>query len=245
MAYHFLHHGAGAKQAEWCFMNVGPNTPLMLDVEPTAGSAPNLGDIADFVAEYRKLGGTVHLLYLPHWYWQELGSPSLKALADADFRLVSSDYVTYSADGPGWEGYGGASPAVWQFSDATRFNGFECDFNAYRGTLAQLKSIARTGHLPADPPPANGKALNPVDNIWASHRYTQADVGWNKAAGAKSYRVVLKQGSKLISTEEVKGNKLTLHNLTEGTKYTVSVLALPAKVSDTISGRARVSFTTK
>ena len=134
--------------------------------------------------------------------------------------------------------------AVWQFSDGTRFNGFKVDFNAYRGTVDELASIVRTGHLPVDPP-VRKVAVNPVENLWAVKRYTQADIGWNKTPGATSYRVITKRGSKTVSTTEVDVNKLTLTNLKEQTKYTVTVLALPAKLTDTMSGRARVSFTTK
>lgn len=243
-AYHFLHHGDAIGQARWCHQHTG-TVPLMLDVEPTVQSSPTLADVATFIAEYRRLGGVIHLVYLPHWYWQQLGSPKLDLFADFGLHLVSSQYTSYADHGPGWSPYGGVTPKVWQYTDAFRFNGHTVDFNAFKGTLAEFKSIARTGKLPAPAPPSH--AVNPVENLWANARYTQADVGWNKAAGATSYRVIVKKGWKTVSTQEVKSdppNKLTLTSLEENTNYTVTVLALPAKLKDSIAGRARVTFRT-
>ena len=83
-AYHFLHAGNGAGQASYAYGRVGSGIPLMIDCEPTynsngtIASAPQISDAVDFINEYRALGGTVYLLYLPHWYWQgNLGQVSL------------------------------------------------------------------------------------------------------------------------------------------------------------------------
>jgi hypothetical protein len=216
----------------------------MLDVEPTTGSAPTVADVATFIAAYRKLGGMLHLIYLPHWYWLQLGSPSLSFLNEADLRIVSSQYQTYTKTGGGWNSYGGATPAIWQYSDSVSFDGFRCDFNAYRGSLVELKSIARTGHLPVDPPVLKN-AVNPVKGLQVEARYTQAGVTWHAAPGAKSYRVILRKGLKKIVTREGTRPEGHFVNLKPGTEYSVTVLALPAKLTDTISGRARGSFTTK
>jgi hypothetical protein len=139
----------------------------MLDCEPSGTSRPSISDAAAFAAAYRKGGGTVHLCYLPHWYWQQLGSPSLKVLADAGLCLVSSAYTLYTdaSTGTGWQKYGGMSPVIWQYTDRLHFNGMDIDFNAFRGThagdqdgasvnaaLGQLKAIATTGKMPAAKP---------------------------------------------------------------------------------------------
>src|SRR5579859_6374493 len=116
-AYHFLHAGNGAAQASYAHRVIGSSVPLMIDFEPacnangTVASAPQVSDAVAFITAYRSLGGVVHLLYLPHWYWQgDLGRASLTPLIDAGMLLVSSDYTAYSDTGPGWAAYGGMTP---------------------------------------------------------------------------------------------------------------------------------------
>ncbi len=161
--YHFLRHGSPTAQANWCYQHAG-KTPLMLDFEPrtSAGSYPTIYDAYKFIDVYRGLGGVTWLLYLPKWYWSNpvsangLGSPSLKPFIDRGMNLVSSQYTTYSDTGPGWEPYGGMTPVIWQYSNSTPFNGYKVDFNAFQGTLDELKSIVLTGK-------------KPVANVWYWH----------------------------------------------------------------------------
>lgn len=246
-AYHFLHQGSGASQAQWCFSHAD-KTPLMLDVEAEGTSNPGVADTTAFVDEYRRLGGLVNLVYLPQWYWSgHIGSPSLAPLVSRNLALVSSAYVPYSDKGSGWASYGGMTPKIWQYTDSVQFGGFSLDFNAFKGsgkpdvmtTLAELKSIVQTGQLPSK------YATNPVQGLRATPRYTQADLSWGKVPGATGYRVVVKEGSKRVSTQVVPGNEWTLHGLHEKTVYTVSVLALPASPLATIAGRAKAAFATK
>jgi GH25 family lysozyme M1 (1,4-beta-N-acetylmuramidase) len=178
MAYHFLHGGATAAQARWCFEG-GPGwggvgkTPLMVDCEPTGSSRPDVSDITGFVSDFRKLGGVVHLVYLPHWYWEQLGSPMLGPLADRNLALWSSAYSSYTDrdSGAGWRGYGGMVPSIWQYTNKLHFGGMDIDFNGFRGThpgdqsgaavsatVDQLAALASTGHLPAHKP-----AVKPPD----------------------------------------------------------------------------------
>lgn len=145
-AYHFLHQGNGAGQASYCHSIIG-STPLMMDVETTDSSKPTITDVCNFVDEHRKLGGVVWGVYLPHWYWQNLGSPSLQPLIDRKLALVSSSYPTagYSDNGPGWASYGGMTPTVWQWTDSKSYSGKSVDFNAYKGTKDQLASLLSGG----------------------------------------------------------------------------------------------------
>ena len=80
--------------------------PPMLDVETETlngvTSNPTVTDVVDFVSQYRALGGIIYLLYLPRWYWVDLGSPSLAPLIELGLLLISSDYTSYSDSGPGW-----------------------------------------------------------------------------------------------------------------------------------------------
>jgi peptidoglycan hydrolase-like protein with peptidoglycan-binding domain len=73
--------------------------------------------------------------------------------------LVSSAYTVYTDDphGVGWLPYGGQYPSIWQYTDHQQFNGQRVDFNAYRGTLDQLKAMVGAGDQPhpaPTPPPA-------------------------------------------------------------------------------------------
>lgn len=150
-AYHFLTAGNGAGQANYAFSKVGKSTPLMLDWETTAGSNPTVQDAKAFVTQYKALGGKVVLLYLPHWYWTNLGSPSLSWFASEGMFLVTSDYMAYTDDGPGWTGYGGMSVKVWQFSSTRHVNGYVVDLNAFKGTKAEFVTLV--SGTPATPPP--------------------------------------------------------------------------------------------
>jgi lysozyme len=195
MAYHFLHQGNGAAQARFAFNVVGKTVPLLLDFEPYTkiSSYPVMGDAQAFVAAYRKLGGTVHFVYMPEWYWQQLDTPSLNPLAALGMQLWSSNYAGYTDDasGIGWQPYGGMSPAVWQYTDSLSFNGVPVDFSAFRGhyaglqndasvslCLAEFKSLATTGaytHTPVVVPPANW-AFGPVRNLVAKGGYTSVAI---------------------------------------------------------------------
>ena len=45
---------------------------------PSASSVADVPMILSFVHQWRQRGGVVHVVYLPHWYWEEhLGSPDL------------------------------------------------------------------------------------------------------------------------------------------------------------------------
>lgn len=162
-AYHFLYENSietVESQAAHAFSVVGKDTGLMVDVEleDNAGgtgrtSAPTLADVILFVEAYRKLGGVCYFVYLPEWYWSGyLGAVSLDPLISLHMLLVSSNFTTYSASGPGWRPYGGMTPTVWQYSETTHFGGVTTDFNAYRSSLADLKSLVTTGALPTPAP---------------------------------------------------------------------------------------------
>lgn len=140
-AYHFLHAGNAAAQAKYCYSIVGPGVAVMIDCEPVGTSKPTVADCVAFATEFRALGGKCVLVYLPHWYWMQLGSPSLLPLKAAGLALISSAYTAYSDAGEGWAAYGGVTPAIWQWTDKQSYSGASVDFNAYKGTPAQLASL--------------------------------------------------------------------------------------------------------
>lgn len=197
MAYHFLHQGNAAAQAAHAFSVVGNTVALMVDWETTTNSNPAVADAEGFIDAYRKLGGVTHLLYLPHWYWQQLGSPALAPFASRSMAIVSSDYTTYTDanSGPGWQPYGGMTPAIWQYTSTLQFNGYRCDFNAFRGTfagkqdppsitgcLSELRALATTGKYTA--PTADGWTYDAPRALVASGGHTSVDLTWQPPAGA-------------------------------------------------------------
>jgi hypothetical protein len=138
--YHWIDTSDLGAQAANAYRVMG-NTPCMWDAEAAGATVPR---IVDLTKRYRALGGNPRLVYLPHWWWQDhLGSPSLQPLADLGLALVSSAYPAagYTETGIGWNGYGGMSPAIWQYTDAQLFNGVRVDFNAFKGTVAQLRAL--------------------------------------------------------------------------------------------------------
>jgi GH25 family lysozyme M1 (1,4-beta-N-acetylmuramidase) len=147
-AYHFLRAGNGDAQADFYYSQRG-NRPVMVDWEVAGdGSHPSLTDMFNFINGVNNRGGRCHLAYIPHWFWQQVGSPDLTGLRQWPVRLVSSQYTAYSDTGPGWFPYGGMYPQIWQYTDNFSMNGTRCDFNAFRGTVQQLADMAETGALP-------------------------------------------------------------------------------------------------
>lgn len=175
LAYHFIEHASGAAQADHFFATAG-KTPAMVDCEPTFDShgnyvsMPTIADVCAFVDRLRARGGIIWWVYLPHWWWEVLGSPDLAPLRERGLLLWSSAYTSYSdsSSAVGWQGYGGMVPLVWQYSESTPFGGLaEVDFSAFRGSAfagkqdpasvaacrAEFLSLSRTGKAAPAPPP--------------------------------------------------------------------------------------------
>lgn len=138
-AYHWVDGSDVAAQARHAYSVVG-STPMMWDAEAPGATVARLMDLT---ALYRSLGGVVHLVYLPRWWWADLSGPSLTPLAAAGLALVSSNYPTtgYAPNGRGWDAYGGVTPTQWQYSDAHPFGGQRVDFNAFNGTAAEWAAL--------------------------------------------------------------------------------------------------------
>jgi len=200
-AYHFLHAGNGAGQASYAFGVVGSGIPLMIDCETgPGGSEPQISDVVDFVNQYRALGGTTYLLYLPHWYWQgNLGQASLAPVSALGMLLVSSDYTAYSDTGPGWAPYGGMTPVIWQYTSSASLNGVVgVDMNAYQGTLADFQTQVTTGGTtggPAGEPTLvegdTGPAVKTLQtrlNVWGANLTVDGDFGALTLAAVKAFQ---------------------------------------------------------
>jgi hypothetical protein len=201
-AYHFLHQGNGAAQADHAFAVVGPGVPLMLDVEPLPyiGSRPTIADCQAFITRYRQLGGHLWATYFPRWYWQQVPG-DLSSLGTA---LIASGYPPsgYSDADPNWFSYGRAVPAIWQYTNAQPYGGKLVDFNAYRGTPAELAALIRGG-IPtmATVPPTiahHFAGLDLSNDFTAGAPFTAEDAAiWADARAEAAYRTAVANGAKL------------------------------------------------
>jgi GH25 family lysozyme M1 (1,4-beta-N-acetylmuramidase) len=142
-AYHYVKSNATAAAQVANVAHVVPkNVAVIPDVEANSGG---VALVRDFVDKLRAAGYRVPLLYLPRWYWQQIGSPSLAGLPPlwssrypdnvvgtlgAEWGRVPSSY---------WNGYGGLSVAVLQFTSSARVAGRQpLDANAFNGTRDEL-----------------------------------------------------------------------------------------------------------
>lgn len=145
-AYHYVRSDATAAAQVALIERLVPlNVPVLLDVEANSGTLPR---VRDLIYLLREAGYRVPLLYLPRWYWQQLGSPSLAGLPP----LWSSRYPDTTVDDLNdewarvpahyWNGYGGLDVAVLQFTSSARIAGYApLDANAFRGTRDELAKL--------------------------------------------------------------------------------------------------------
>jgi hypothetical protein len=143
IGYHFISGEDPAAQARHLAACIGDRSiPLMLDFEPTATYRPDLPQLIAVADEIDAAGMRVHLAYVPRWYWQQIGSPTLTSLSARGIALVASAYpggTGYPGDSaPGWLPYGGLTPLLYQYTDHAPVGGKAVDMNAFRGTIAQL-----------------------------------------------------------------------------------------------------------
>lgn len=153
-AYHWIHQNSSKANQAANYFSVAGNTPCMIDCENvTSGDHPGVQECIDFANALRAIGGVCTLAYLPKWYWQNyLGSPDLQPLEANGIYLVSSHYTTYSDSGPGWDPYGGVTPKIWQYTNALPYGGQAVDFNAFKGTIEELKTLVNgSNHFPDSP----------------------------------------------------------------------------------------------
>jgi hypothetical protein len=149
-AYHYVRSNATAAAQVANVARVVPkDVPVIPDVEANSGGVPL---VRDFVARLQGAGYTVPLTYLPRWYWQQLGSPSLAGLPslwssrypDTVVGSIPDEYVDVPTSY--WNGYGGLGVTVLQFTSSARVAGLQpIDANAYQGTRDQLAAALGGG----------------------------------------------------------------------------------------------------
>lgn len=145
-AYWYQRSSATAAQHVAKIRDVVPrDVALIPDVEANSGGAALTRDL---VAQLRAAGYRVPMLYLPRWYWQQIGSPSLAGLPplwssrypNNTVGLLASEWAEVPASY--WSGYGGLDVALLQFTSSARIAGYQpLDASAFRGDRTQLAAL--------------------------------------------------------------------------------------------------------
>ena len=150
--YHYLTTADVTSQARTA-KAAAAGRPVMLDVETGSG---NIDTVRGFCQAAASIGLPVPLLYLPRWYWQQIGSPSLVGLPP----LVASHYtpatgyassIYTSVPSSWWTGYGSATVAILQFTDKASVAGQKIDADAYPGSRDDLRALVYGSSTPAAP----------------------------------------------------------------------------------------------
>ena len=166
-AYHFLRSdSSAAEQAANTAAAIGDKSiPVIIDCEINRGSRPNLQNARDYAAALGHLGVRASAIYLPHFWWQSLGSPSLAGwkLVQALYPNNRHDFASriYPGDNDSaWNSMGGVVPSILQFGDQVKLSSYTAnvvDADAFRGTLDQLKALEIfkdwSGSVPVPKPP--------------------------------------------------------------------------------------------
>jgi hypothetical protein len=153
-AYHYVRSNTSVAAQVMNVVRVVPkDVPVILDVEANSGG---VGAVREIVAALRAAGYSVPLLYLPRWYWNQIGRPSLAGLPPLWSSRYPDNVVGSVVDewaavpSSYWTGYGGLDVAILQFTSSARIAGHApLDANAFRGTreqLAQLLGYTKEDH---------------------------------------------------------------------------------------------------
>jgi hypothetical protein len=200
LGYHYLHPGDEDVQAK-VFTEAlsSAGVPGLLDAEALAadGQTPALSvaAIRSFLDACMRLGASVALLYLPRWYWDRLGRPSLAGLpplwgswyVDRSVASAPASVMYQSRAAAGWDPYGSLEVSVLQFTDRAQVAGQLVDADHYPGTREQFAALIgrpRPGkdHSEMDQLPASSMPANPDSDPrgWPELNY---DVGFDPAGG--------------------------------------------------------------
>lgn len=176
-AYHYQENTSPAYQVENIKRTVPKHVPVIPDVE--SGSGP-VSVTREIVKRLRNAGYTVPLSYIPRWYWQQIGSPSLAGLPPLWSSRYPDNNVQYYKeeykDVPSyfWDGYGGLPVALLQFTSSAKVAGYSpLDCNAFRGTYQELHNLftgSGGGSTPIgeDDMPLNNDDIQKIaDAVWA------------------------------------------------------------------------------
>jgi hypothetical protein len=199
VGYHWLEPGNEQAQAATfaAALNQAGISAGVSDVEDiTSTHAPtlNIAGIRSFHDSCAAHGAHVAFMYLPHWYWQAIGSPNLTGLpmlwasSYPSSRAGSLQDLYTAVDSSRWQAYGGLSVGPLQFASTAIVAGYQpVDVNAFQGNRAEFAgyigySPRKKGHsemdqLPATPMPVD---VNSDPAKWPQRVW---DIGFDLAGG--------------------------------------------------------------
>ncbi|MGW3992343.1 glycoside hydrolase family 25 protein [Amycolatopsis sp. NPDC004772] len=189
-AYWFVRANATAAAHVALMQRVVPrDVPVILDVEkPVSGAAPTLAQARAVLDAVRVAGYRTPLAYIPLWFWRDVwGRPSLAGwpplwssrYPDNVVGTLASEWAMVPASY--WDGFGGLSVAVLQFTSSARIAGHQpLDADAFRGTRAELAALLNQED---DMPTADEVATA----VWNKALRNYLDGGWFSAADGVSY----------------------------------------------------------
>jgi hypothetical protein len=200
LGYHYLHPGGEDIQAKVFTEALGSAVvPGLLDAEALAadGRTPTLtvAGIRGFLDACARAGANVPLLYLPRWYWDRLGRPSLAGLpplwassyVDPGVASAPASVMYQSHSAAGWDPYASLGVEVLQFTDRAQVAGQLVDADHYRGTREQFAALIGRPHRrkdrhEMDQLPATAMPADPDSDPrgWPQRNY---DVGFDPAGG--------------------------------------------------------------
>lgn len=177
-AYHYQRSNASiASQISNIISAVPKWCPLIPDVEANSGDIHLTNNM---VINLERNGYNVPLLYLPRWYWQQIGSPNMRQLPplwssrypDNVIQDLQKEYADVEKNYPHfWNGYGEQAVGLLQFTSSARVAGkSRIDGNAFRGTKQGLADLLAGKRVTIPPvnnkPPVKGKDdVGHVDSI--------------------------------------------------------------------------------
>jgi hypothetical protein len=144
--YWYQRVGATAAQHVAKIMQVVPRDVAVIpDAEAGSGGVALTREIVRLLVA---AGYRVPWTYLPKWYWQQIGSPSLAGLPplwssrypNNVVGLLASEWAEVPASY--WSGYGGLDVGLLQFTSSARIAGYApLDASAFRGNRSQLAAV--------------------------------------------------------------------------------------------------------
>lgn len=158
-AYHYQRSTATAAEQVARIRRVVPRTCAVVpDVEAASGSVAITRGI---VAGLRRANYLVPLSYIPRWYWQQIGRPTLSGLPplwssrypdnaisdlSAEYAQVTRSFMHF------WDGYGGLPVRMLQFTSSARVGGrAPIDGDAVRMGMTELRRMLVPGYAPTTP----------------------------------------------------------------------------------------------
>lgn len=157
--------------------------PVILDCEDGSGDVNHFHATLDaFMAR----GMYVPLSYIPHWYWNNLGSPSLAGLPPlwASRYVNGSGYASnlYPGDNSDfWSGYGGNAVELLQFTNSAFVAGYHVDADAFRGTREQFINVVGKPSL------GNGVPMSGPLQDWESRRLLERILSMSEGVEGQNF----------------------------------------------------------